>query len=155
MIIVTLISKYIKTTAELIFIILLRHMVLLVEKSERCILIYSMPGTQEVIFQKTQPLVYVHSERSSGCLQLWHWMLITFRNQTKAPRKQGLMPLTSLAVVACLASCSPHSYSPCTALIPSLTFLSGAGVWLCLLRLLPVMQAAMAKEPADLCRRLH
>lgn len=70
MIIVTLVFKYIKSTAELIFIILLRH--ISSDKSEILILIYSMPGTEEMIFQKMQTLVHTHSEPSAGCLQLHH-----------------------------------------------------------------------------------
>lgn len=125
---VTIISKYIKTAAELIFIMLLRHMDLLAETNLKDIFSF----TQCQALRTMQPLVYVHSERSSGCLQLRHWMLFTFRNQIKAPRKRGLTPLTSLAVVACLASRGPHSYSP-----RSFPKLSEWG-WLRMLRLLPV-----------------
>lgn len=66
--IVTLVFKYIKSTTELIFIIVLRH--IRSDKSEVLILIPSMPGTQEMIFPKMQPLVHAHSELSAGCLQL-------------------------------------------------------------------------------------
>lgn len=66
------------------------------------------------------------------------------------------MSLMSLAVVVCLASRSPRSYSPYTAPMPSLSSPSRAGAWLCLPRLLTVVQAVMAKEPTgDLGRRLQ
>lgn len=115
-IIVTIISKYLKTTAELIFIILLRHTVLLIETNLKDVFSFTQfQALRRWFFPKTQPLVYVHSEHRSGCLWLQHWVLITFKNQTKAPRKWELTPLTSLAVATCLASRSPCSDSPCTA----------------------------------------
>lgn len=60
------------------------------------------------------------------------------------------------AVLVFLTSHSRHSYSPSTALILSLSSLSRAGVWLRVLRLLPVTKAASAKEPSgDLARGLQ
>lgn len=52
----------------------------------------------------------------------------------------------SQAAVACLASCSPNSYSSCRDPGPSLSSPSGAGVWLPALRLLLLRQAEKAKE---------
>lgn len=63
-IVVTKIAKYIKTT-ELQSVIMPRHMLLLADKSERCISIYSIPGFEDLILQKTVFCVLLLRAQSS------------------------------------------------------------------------------------------
>lgn len=117
-VIVTLLFKYIKSTPELIFIILLRHMDLLEVMKLKYLFSFARCQALRRWFSRrlslwfvlTQSYVLAASSCSTECSMLLE--------QTKAPRKWGLVPLMSQAVAVCLASCSPNSYSPCGALIP-------------------------------------
>lgn len=143
----TLVFKCIKTTTELICVILLRPMVLLVVINLKYLFSFTQCQTLRRRFSTRlslwrtliQSSVLAASSCSTECSLLLE--------QTKHPRKRGLVPLMSQAVVSCLASRSPNSYSPCVAPIFSPRSPRGAGVWLRVLRFLLVRQAAKAKEP--------
>lgn len=125
-IIVTLVFKYIKSTTELIFIILLRHMGLIEVINLKYLFAFIRCQVLRKWFCRRWSLwctIQSSVLAASSCRTEGSSLL----EQTKAPRKWGLVPLVSQAAVA---SCNPNSYSSCRAPVPSLSSPRGAGVWL-------------------------
>ena len=135
-------SKYIKTSAELNFIILLRHMVLLVEICLKDVFPFTQCWALRGWFFRRRSLWCVFVQRAVlgafGC-GTERSSLVQIRPQLPENRGWRLWCHWRHAALVPAAPAQPS--------LPPLSSLSGAGVWLCVLCLLPVTQAAMAKEP--------